>query len=397
MRRGRAALIAAVALTGAACAGSSPQWATCRGPADGSEALTRKAQACTAVIKAGAKGADLAEALRLRGEANHDLGDSTPAIQDYSQAIAAAGDDAAAFNDRGVAYRELGEYALAVRDFGQAIQLSPGDAVVYDNRAQAERANGDVDGAIRDEDHAIELKPDWADAWVNRGLAYIAKRQFDMAQADFDDALRLSATDVEALDGRGEADQGKKDTDAAIRDFGRAIAARNDDVQALEGRAAAFQAKGDVAHAASDLTNASGAHVQTGDFPNALSDAEQAVALAPDDPEALNARCWARAVANTQIAAAIADCRRSLALRPNSAEVLDSLGFAYFRQGKLDPSIDAYNAALAQNPQLPSSLFMRGVVRLRQGDAAGGQADLASARALDANIDQQFSGYGVTP
>ena len=403
MGRARTALIAAAAVAAGAltaCSdGSSlsPDWSACRGDASGSQALARKAQACTAVIKAGVAGADLADALRLRGNAHHDLGVNDQAIADYDQAIAIAKDDAAAFNDRALAYQDLGKLDEAIKDFSQSIALDPSDATVFDNRGMAEKALGRYDAAIRDEDHAIELKPNWAVPWVNRGYALIGKRQFDMAQADFDDALRITPADVDALDGRGQADQGKQDNDRAIQDYGRAIAARADDIQALEGQAAAFSAKGDAARAARDLDNASDARLRQGDYPNSIADADQAVGLAPDDPEALNARCWARSVGNSQVAGAVADCQRSLAIRPNSAEVLDSLGFAYFRQGRLDQSIEAYNAALTQNPQLPSSLFMRGVDRLRQGDSDGGQADLGSARAIDANIDQQFQGYGVTP
>ena len=44
-----------------------------------------------------------------------------------------------------------------------------------------------------------------------------------------------------------------------------------------------------------------------------------------------------------------------------------------------------------------SSLYGRGVVKLRQGDLEGGNADIATATAIQANIADEFARYGVAP
>jgi hypothetical protein len=42
-------------------------------------------------------------------------------------------------------------------------------------------------------------------------------------------------------------------------------------------------------------------------------------------------------------------------------------------------------------------MFMRGVAKLRAGDADGGEADIDAAEAMDGSVAGQFAGYGVTP
>jgi hypothetical protein len=44
---------------------------------------------------------------------------------------------------------------------------------------------------------------------------------------------------------------------------------------------------------------------------------------------------------------------------------------------------------------LASSLYGRALARLKKGDTTGGSADIAAAKALDANIVGDFARYGV--
>ena len=181
----------------------------------------------------------------------------------------------------------------------------------------------------------------------------------------------------EALNGRAEAYADKRDWDDALADANQAVTA-------FPRAAWSYSLRGDI-------------NIRRRDDAAALADAGTAIQLAPADPETLNTRCWFRAIANAELPGALEDCERSLVIRPGSAETLDSRGFVYFRMGRYAEAIADYNAALARDINLPSSRFMRGVAKLRAGDAAGGAADLAAANALDKTIAATFAGYGVTP
>ena len=54
------------------------------------------------------------------------------------------------------------------------------------------------------------------------------------------------------------------------------------------------------------------------------------------------------------------------------------------------------NTALAQEPGQAASLFLRGLIRLENGDR-GGHEDLVKARRISPDIDRQYRGYGLVP
>jgi len=53
-------------------------------------------------------------------------------------------------------------------------------------------------------------------------------------------------------------------------------------------------------------------------------------------------------------------------------------------------ALEDYNAALAINPRLASSLYGRGVAKQKSGDPTGGRIDIATAQAIDPMIAQHF-------
>jgi tetratricopeptide (TPR) repeat protein len=412
-RRGNVRLAAGLALVLAigGCSAQSAQLATCRAPAGDAGKLQAKLAACTEVIKQGARGDDLEQALAQSGEAQRLLSNPGVAIKDFGQALRLKPSDATALSGRGLAYLDAGKADLALVDFNAAIRADPSDSDAFDDRGYVDRAKGDYDAAIADESRAIELKPDAALAWANRGYDYAGKRQWDMAIADFDDSLRLASDYAFALQGRAQAERAKGDTAAAIKDYTQMLTNDPHSSGGLNGRAEAYADKGEWDAALADANQAISADprgawafelrsdifLRRHDGVRALSDAQAAVATAPEDPEALNARCWVRGVFDTDLPAALADCRHSLAIRPNSAEVLDSLAFVYFRQGRFADAVDQYSAALAADPRQAQSRFMRGVAKLRGGDQAGGAADIAAANAADKTVAGEFAGYGVRP
>ncbi|MGB8632095.1 MAG: hypothetical protein WCD69_22405 [Xanthobacteraceae bacterium] len=54
-----------------------------------------------------------------------------------------------------------------------------------------------------------------------------------------------------------------------------------------------------------------------------------------------------------------------------------------------------YDAVLKLNPKFAGSLYGRGVVKQKKGDAAGAETDMAAAKALRSDIAEQWAKYGV--
>jgi tetratricopeptide (TPR) repeat protein len=63
--------------------------------------------------------------------------------------------------------------------------------------------------------------------------------------------------------------------------------------------------------------------------------------------------------------------------------------------GQLELAIEDYSSALRLDPKLASAFYGRGLAKLKKGDTAAGNADLAAAKTLEAKIADAFSRYGV--
>jgi tetratricopeptide (TPR) repeat protein len=105
-----------------------------------------------------------------------------------------------------------------------------------------------------------------------------------------------------------------------------------------------------------------------------------------------NGRCWTRAIVG-ELLAALADCNETLRLKPDVTATLDSRGLIYLKMGQWDSAIDDYNSALRVNPRSASSLYGRGLAKLKKEDTSGGNADIAAAKAIEANIVRDFLRY----
>jgi tetratricopeptide (TPR) repeat protein len=220
----------------------------------------------------------------------------------------------------------------AGRDKGEKL------AEAFNNRGFGYRLKGDYDRAIADYAQAIKLNAKLAAAFVNRGVAHDKKGDFDHAIGDYDQAIKLKPS-IEAYFNRGNAYLGKSQYASAIDDY------------------------------------------------------NQALKLKADFAPAFDNRCWARAVVGI-LKPALADCNEALRLMPNNAGTLDSRAFIYLKMTLFDAAVSDYDAALRIEPNLAFALYGRGLARLKNEDASG-ESDLTAAKALQADIAEEYARYGV--
>ncbi len=110
-----------------------------------------------------------------------------------------------------------------------------------------------------------------------------------------------------------------------------------------------------------------------------------------------NARCWYQGLRNMALDAALADCNKAIELSSDPATFLDSRAMVHFRAGRLVQARADYEAALATAPEMPSSLFMTGIIAAKLGDTAKSAKLLHAARALMPDIDHFYQHYGIKP
>jgi len=163
--------------------------------------------------------------------------------------------------------------------------------------------------------------------------------------------------------------------DLAITNYSPAIRSNGNDAEAYNSRGDAYKS--------------------IEDFDRAISDYGRAILLDPKNAEYLNSRCWARAIAGRDLSQALDDCNESLRLRPNNSSILNSRGLAHFKLGAFDRAIADYEAAVNKDPMDAGSRYARGIARLKTGDTAGGEADIAAAKAIEGDIADVYAEYGV--
>jgi Flp pilus assembly protein TadD len=140
------------------------------------------------------------------------------------------------------------------------------------------------------------------------------------------------------------------------------------------------------------------AYMEVGEFDRAIADHDAVLKMTPNDPGALGNSCWVRAVANVQLDLALTYCDRAVAIvRPRRFASYDTRGFLHLRRGEFALAVADYDRALREYGKLPTSLFGRGIAKLRLGNEADGRADIDRAINLDSAVAADFARKGMEP
>jgi tetratricopeptide (TPR) repeat protein len=145
-------------------------------------------------------------------------------------------------------------------------------------------------------------------------------------------------------------------------------------------------------------------YARLGQFPRAIEQYDLWIASHPLDAKlygALNWRCRARALGGIDLQRALQDCNQALKHAAKSspfyAEAAYSRGLVWLRLGDYDRSIADYDASLKIAPHDAWSLYGRGIDKVRAKRTSEGEADIAQAKAISADIGDTFGRYGILP
>jgi len=258
------------------------------------------------------------------------------------------------------------------------------DAADYSRRGAAFASRREFDQALTALTRACELAPENPEYLYERGMVYWQMKQPAPAMADFDQALKLKPANLPVLIARAQLllQRGDKDLAAADLDAADAIAPKEADERFQIART--YEGADRLSPAIAQLTLWIDSHAD---------DARV--------PDALNSRCWIRALANAGLALALKDCNAALKRASKSsafyARVADSRGLVFFRMGDYDKSIADYDSSLKINPKNAWSLYGRGIDKLRKQKTSEGDADVAQATAVWPEVAEEFKRRGIVP
>lgn len=377
----------------------------------------RRADALAAYARALRADPALSAARYNEARLRHGMNQRPQALAGYTAVIDAdpvLAPDALALRARILISR--GDYAGAVRDAAESVRRRPQAAQGYLVRAEALRRQGSETLADADEARGYKLlapdeRADFSEVGEFSGFTRIgfqprptpARRlagifargaaaygfpgstAADAARAvkEFDAAVALAPKEPAAWQQRGEAQFAARNLPAALSDFEKCLALAQETAPTfahtcLHGRGKVREAGGSPAAA--------------------LTDYDAAIAGNGANPAYRNSACWARAVLGRELDRALADCNEAVRLRPRNPAFLDSRALVKLRQGDFAGAEADYSAALqAANNNFPHAQYGRGLARMQLGRRAEGQTDLRAASAADPTLASRFESFGVKP
>jgi len=195
----------------------------------------------------------------------------------------------------GIALEGVGRYGEALQALNRVVALTPNDSRAWSNRGALLSKLHRNEEALADFDRAVTLDPANVASWSNRSLILVTLGRPEEALESADRLLRPRPDNLEARNNRGLALKAMGRTREALTEFDRVLQKRPDHAEAWVNRDNALKALGEV--------------------DQALTSYARALAIQPNMPEALAGRAnclWTR---NSDLAGAIADLERLVAIR----------------------------------------------------------------------------------
>jgi tetratricopeptide (TPR) repeat protein len=258
----------------------------------------------------------LAESLEERRRYQDVIDALAPATVQFRSAGNATGALVLLLPHLGFAYQQVGQLEQAIAAFDEARRLSPRDAALIGYLIQAHLAAKNFDTA-----------------------AQLARQ----ARAERPNDLRLARLEAQALTQAGRPDQGIALLEQAVRDQGTnpeahialaqvySEAKRGDQaVKVLRDAQVKFPDDTDIAFQLGAV------YEQHKQYAEAEAAFRQLIARVPDHAAALNYLGYMLADRGEKLDESVVLIQRALAIEPDNGSYLDSLGWAYFRVGKLD-------------------------------------------------------------
>ena len=267
---------------------------------------------------------------------NHWLkGESTEAIQRYTDSIALNPRLTMSYNNRGAAYLGVGDYSNAEHDFSKAIELNPQSGGGFGNRALAYQKQGKYRSALRDFNRAIKLSSKSAHLLDARGTLYGEMGEFQLALADHDKAIELDPGSAAALSNRATTYKEMGELDLAIRDMDLAIELRPSMSKLYHNRASVL--------------------IELQEYDKAID-----------------------------------DCERAISLNPLSTSAHNNLGVAFLHRCEHEAAESAFSRAVELRPRNREAYYNRGEnsLYLEQWDEA--KRDFLEASSMGLNVSSAF-------
>jgi len=245
------------------------------------------------------------------------------------------------------------DWAASVRYLDRAIEAKPDSWQAYLQRCLALTELGQVDEALAGLEQAprSDLEPGTVESL--KGMLLLQAHRYEEAAQVLEEAVGLAGStrlaDVARYHLAGAYEQLGR-LDDAVATLKVNLARRADNVESLRALGYLHMKKKAYAEALAALQQVvrlapqdvrarcalAGVYDKLGQLDEAINMLEVNLTIAPDDADSLNALGYFYAEKSVQLGEAEKLVRRALSQKPDNGAYLDSLGWVFFKQGKLD-------------------------------------------------------------
>jgi tetratricopeptide (TPR) repeat protein len=312
------------------------------------------------------------EALLLLAEAYEETHQFATAIEALQQVTAALPDQARVWTRLGELQERAGQWQAAAGTWAHLVERNPRNLSYRIRQATALVNAGDVAGGRAALREITEQEPEDVRAWYL--LSQVERRAGDAAAAE---AAARRIAEIDADDPRGplalaEARAARGDfrgvvdvLEPLVRDPNEASVSGGSFARMVGQLAAALDEIGDQDRAVAVLEQArlrdagnidllfslGAAYERARRFDQAEQAFRQVIVREPTHAEALNYLGYMFAERGTKLDEAVDLITRALAIEPDNPSFLDSLGWAYVKQAKLDAAREPLQRAAQARPQ----------------------------------------------
>jgi len=274
-----------------------------------------------------------------------------------------------------------------------ALNLEPTDKDALISRSQASSALSDYARGYSDADAVLRRSPNEGPAWTARAAASYGLGNYLQAVEDARRALAIDPNDKTAF-ALMKLSEGR--TAAAPR-FENASLAQSVEreyhgmVQQLNQVEALRQMPPErpAAKAVRRFVETAGSKLAVKDYHGAISEADKALELEPDNSNALFYRAAAENLLG-RYGDADRDASRGLSIAPSAAFLRDARSWAYIRMGRFAEAISDANHSLEIDPKNPYAFANRGHAHEGRGDYEAMAADLKAAAELNGQFEPDY-------
>ena len=264
----------------------------------------------------------------------------------------------------GVIYARMGKFDEAIRALDEAVKLNPDYDEAYVGLALLYQMKGDLPRAIRNFEKVLEFDPVNAQVYHQLGYLYYRQKDYAAAERQYETLIGLDPADAFAYIEWANIYLSRKLADRAIAVLERARAAGVEHPGVYLALGYAHSLKDD---AAAELTFYNMAQELAPDEPRvhfylgayyeklgqqetAVRELRKAIELDEDFADAYNYLGYMFAEEGKNLDEAVELIQKAVALDPENGAYIDSLGWAYFKQGRVDEALAELERAVVLEP-----------------------------------------------